>query len=113
LNGIDDGDGCPDTVPDALAAIERVPASALGVDAAKAKIKPAAAKALDDVAATLRKFPAVRVRVESRAGKGVNDDLARRRGDAVRWHLVDSGVAADRIDTVSLPADAKGARVEL
>jgi outer membrane protein OmpA-like peptidoglycan-associated protein len=82
-------------------------------DSAKPRLKPAAKKALDAVAATLRKFPGVRVRVDGRAGKGVKDDLARRRAEAVKWYLIDAGIAADRIDTDGVPADAGPARVEL
>jgi OOP family OmpA-OmpF porin len=113
-NGIDDADGCPDTLPPALVALDG-PADAVTFDNGKAKLKPAGGKALDNVIATLRAFPTVRLRIEGHAGKGVRADLARRRAEAVKWHLVDAGIAADRLETASLPApDAKAAaRIEL
>ena len=111
-NGYLDSDGCPDTIPPELAAIVG-PAPKIAYARAKAKLTAPAKKALDAVATSLRKFPDVRLRVVGHAGKGVSDDLARRRAEAVKWYLVDAGIATDRVDTSAEPTDADGARIEL
>ena len=116
MNGFQDADGCPDALPDALAQLVG-PDAKVAARVTFAKNKPKldkdAKKALDEVAATLRKQPDVRLRVIGYAGKGVTDDLARRRAEAIKWYLIDAGIAADRLDTAAAPADTGTARIEL
>jgi OOP family OmpA-OmpF porin len=111
-NGYQDQDGCPDEIPAPIAAMVG-PAPKLTFPRAKAKLTASAKNALDQIAATLLKFPDVRLRVVGHAGKGVSDDLARRRAEEVKWYLIDGGIATDRVDTSAQPADAGGARIEL
>jgi OOP family OmpA-OmpF porin len=112
-NGFQDADGCPDELPPALAAIADR-GEAISFPRTKAKLQQSGKKALDQVAAALRAFPDVRLRIVSHAGRGVKADLAQRRADAVKWYLIDAGIAADRIDASAVPADANGvARIEL
>ena len=115
-NGFQDADGCPDALPDALAQLVG-PDAKIAARITFAKNKPkldrGAKAALDEVAATLRKLPDVRLHIVGHAGKGVGDDLARRRAEAVKWQLVDAGIAEDRLDTSAAPADGGAARIEL
>jgi len=59
---------------------------------------------LDAVADVLRRYPALRVRVgghtDSVSSAAFNLRLSQRRADAVRDHLVGSGVEADRVEAV-------------
>jgi len=110
-NGFQDTDGCPDEIAPAVAALLG-PADAVTFDRNKSRLKPAAKKSLDAIASTLRKAK-VKIVIEGHAGKGVSDDLARRRAEAVKWYLIDAGLAADTIDTRAVPADAGPARIEL
>jgi outer membrane protein OmpA-like peptidoglycan-associated protein len=116
VNGYQDADGCADQLPDALAALV-APDAKLAAQITFAKNKPkldkGAKKALDEVAAALRKVPDVRLRVVGHAGTGVSDELAHRRAEAVKWYLIDAGLPADRLDTASAPADSGTARIEL
>ena len=115
INGFQDDDGCADALPAPLAAING-PAPKLTFPRGKAKLTPAAKKALDELAATLRKYRDERLGVVGRPIKGVSDNLARRRAEAVKWYLIDAGIAADRIDTSTVlvdPANSGGAAIEL
>ena len=60
---------------------------------------------LDAQAAWLTRYPGVRVRIEGNADergtREYNFALAARRAEAVRGYLVQRGVAAGRIDTIS------------
>jgi outer membrane protein OmpA-like peptidoglycan-associated protein len=101
-NGLADVDGCPDAIPDtvmrALAA-----ASAVKFERGRARVTADAKKALQPVLAVLQAQADLAISIagtpDSTPGGG-GDDLAKRRADAVKWHLVDQGIAEDRLDTV-------------
>jgi OOP family OmpA-OmpF porin len=113
-NGIDDDDGCPDALPAPIAAIEGP--LAVGFERGKARLTRADKRALDKVATALRGAPTIRVVVEGHAGAAANAALTRKRIDAIKWYLVDRGIAADRLDD-AFADDANGAhrpaRIEL
>lgn len=71
----------------------------------KSEIRADAAPVLAGQAAWLRRYPAVRVRIEGncdeRGTREYNFALGARRAEAVRSFLVDHGVAAGRISTIS------------
>jgi peptidoglycan-associated lipoprotein len=71
----------------------------------KSEIRPDAAPVLAAQAAWLRRYYAVRVRIEGncdeRGTREYNFALGARRAEAVRSFLVDHGVAAGRITTIS------------
>jgi hypothetical protein len=73
-------------------------------DFGKARIRPGSKKTLDKAATTLREYPSIRIRVEGhtddRGKRDKNMALSQKRADAVKWYLVDKGIAADRVDTV-------------
>lgn len=93
VNHWQDADGCPDELPAEIVA-------GLAVDVAfepnRARITPAAKKALAPTIAALRKYREVTLTITGH-GKG---DLGKRRAEGVKWFLVDQGVIADRIKTV-------------
>jgi len=98
-NGIGDADGCPDEIPEtvtrALAA-----ASAVTFERGRARVTPAAKKALAPVLAVLQAQSDVAISIAGTPDPaGGGDELAKRRADAVKWHLVDQGIAEDRLET--------------
>ncbi|WP_286712184.1 OmpA family protein, partial [Brevundimonas sp. UBA1471] len=68
-------------------------------------IRPEAYPRLNQQAAWLRQYPAVTIRIEGNADERgtaeYNLALGARRAEAVRAYLVQQGVAASRIDTIS------------
>jgi OOP family OmpA-OmpF porin len=108
FNGFEDGDGCMDELPKVLkqftGAIEGIT-----FEYSKARIRPSSTKVLDQAAAILAEYPDTRVRIEGHTdNKGVlekNYALSLKRAEAVKWYLVDKGVAAERIETVGVGPD--------
>lgn len=74
-------------------------------DADKSFIKPEFIPVVDEAAAMLKADPSLRMRIEghtdSTSGETHNDRLAQRRADAVANALMQRGISADRISTVS------------
>lgn len=113
-NGFDDDDGCPDELPKVLSSFTGV-IKGITFDTAKARIRPRSRKTLDKAAATLREYAGIRIRIEGhtddRGKRDKNLTLSQKRADAVKWYLVDKGIAPDRIDTVGhgpdVPVDPK------
>ncbi|MBP6835776.1 MAG: OmpA family protein [Kofleriaceae bacterium] len=115
VNGIDDGDGCPDSLPAKVVALEG-PMRGVTFPAGKARLAPAAVRALAAVAAVLRQHPGLRVRlagVVAAVDEAPARDLATRRAEAVKWALVDRGIAADRLETAGRAEPQGKDRVEL
>jgi OOP family OmpA-OmpF porin len=111
-NGIDDDDGCPDVVPaDVLATLGA--GAAVKFPAASAKLSAAAKKALEDVSVLLRERTALKIMIIGHPDKGAAEDVAKRRAEAVKWYLVDQGIAADQIATSVAVGVAKGPAIEL
>ncbi|MGN6104958.1 MAG: OmpA family protein, partial [Kofleriaceae bacterium] len=101
-NGFADADGCPDDVPDDVVRA-LAEAGALVFERGRARVTPSAQRALRDTLAVLARYPELRLAVIGRPDRDAGDatsDLARRRAEAVKWHLVDQGIPADRIETV-------------
>jgi OOP family OmpA-OmpF porin len=115
VNGYEDADGCPDTIPPELDAAFAA-ATAVRFDAGKARITEAAKLALERVIALLRAHPAMHVTLTVHADKADKaGELAKKRGDAVKWYMQDEGIAADQIAVVvvNMPAAPKGPTIEL
>jgi len=74
-------------------------------DLDKSDLKPEAAATLNQVVAHLKQFGGDKVRIEGNccdlASNAYNAKLGQRRADAVKNFLVENGVAADRVTTVS------------
>lgn len=118
VNGLDDADGCPDSLPeppladpagdpagapaDIPADVARVVAEAAAIrfEPRRARLTARAKATLEDVIAALRAHPGLRLTIIGRpATAGATAaDLARRRADAVKWFLIDEGIDPRRLD---------------
>ncbi len=95
-NGIDDGDGCPDTIPEEVTKALAVGAK-LRFERARARVTPAARTTLRPLYLMLLAHPDVKIRITAYPEKQGDEDLAKRRADAVKWWLVDQGITEGRI----------------
>jgi len=101
-NGYEDDDGCPDDVP---APIKRFSGTIDGIvfDLKKDTIKPSSRPILDEAVDVLKEFPEVRIKIVGHTDDigtpEFNQDLSRRRAEAVKKYLVDKGIDASRIET--------------
>jgi OmpA-OmpF porin, OOP family len=102
-NGWQDDDGCPDELPAKVAALAG-PITGVSFAAGKDTLTPAARRAIDQVAAVLREFPALRLEIsghtDDRGEPEALVDLSRRRAEAVKGQLVASGISPDRLTVV-------------
>jgi len=94
VNGFEDDDGCPDQVPDDVAAVL---ASTVRFEPGHARVTEAAGAGLRGVREMLERRAELRIEVVGHPERAGGEDLARRRADAVKWYLVDQGIAEDRI----------------
>jgi OOP family OmpA-OmpF porin len=113
-NGYQDADGCPDDVPPEITKTLAI-AGKIQFAPASARLNPQAQALMDRPHAMMRERGELRLVVIGHPPPGVVDaaatDLAKRRAEALKWHLVDQGLAQDRIVTVVGPPAA--APVEL
>lgn len=103
-NGYQDSDGCPDEIPQDLAALTGV-IKGIYFDLDKDTIKPKSHPALDRAVDVLSKYPAVRIEVAGHTDNTANPDyghnpmLSRRRAYSVKIYLVEHGIDEARIET--------------
>ena len=108
-NGYADTDGCPDAVPDAVLRVLGN-GGVVRFEPGRARVTTSAKRALRPVLALLEAEPALAIVVEGVPERAGGEDLAKRRAEAVKWYLVDQGLAEDRIDTT---VGAAGGRTPL
>jgi OOP family OmpA-OmpF porin len=127
-NGIVDDDGCKDELPPKVKAFEGT-LRGINFKPGKATILKSSRKTLARTLAIMREYPGLRVKIDGhtddRGARDKNLDLSRRRADAVKWYLIDLGIAEDRIETEGFGPDqpvadnkgpkgrAKNRRIEL
>ena len=98
-NGFEDDDGCADTVPvgitKTLAGTQKVT-----FEPNRARVTEKAKEALANVIALLNESPTIKIVVIGHPVKKGGEELARRRADAVKWHMIDEGmIAQERVET--------------
>ncbi|MCA9680314.1 MAG: OmpA family protein, partial [Myxococcales bacterium] len=108
FNGFEDGDGCLDDLPKVVKEYTGV-IEGITFAYSSARIQPKSKAVLDRAALILQDYPDLRVLVEGHTDdRGVYDKnvaLSLKRAEAVKWYLVDHGVAADRIETAGVGPD--------
>jgi outer membrane protein OmpA-like peptidoglycan-associated protein len=115
VNGYEDDDGCPDSVPAAITT---------ALDAARAarfepkhvRLTDAAATAFDPALEVLRTHPRLHVDIIAHAdADDAGSELATKRADAVKWHFIEQGVPADQLAIVvgAPQSGANAAPIEL
>ncbi len=98
-NGVEDEDGCPDTLPAELGKTLAA-ASKIVFEANRARVTDKSKQTLAQVIAMLGQFPTLKIVVIGHPAKAGSEDLARRRADAVKWHLIDDGmIAQERVES--------------
>jgi OOP family OmpA-OmpF porin len=112
VNGFEDDDGCPDELP---AEITAALATMVKFEPGRARVTDTAGAALGRLLALLQARPALRIAIVGHPERpdAAGDDLARRRAEAVKWYLVDQGIAGDRIATRVAPAKPPAVTFEL
>ena len=109
-NGFEDDDGCPDAIP---ASLTKALAAVVRFEPTRARLIDAAKTALAPVYDELRAHPKLRLVITGHPATAKDEDLAKRRAEAVKWYLVDQGIAADRLDTAVGGVAARGPAIEL
>jgi outer membrane protein OmpA-like peptidoglycan-associated protein len=109
VNGLDDGDGCPDKTLVEARENQIVLSQKVQFEFDKAVLRPATLPLLDDVARLLAAHPELRrVRIEghtdSQGKSDYNLDLSRRRAGAVKSYLVSKGLDEARLLTLGFGA---------
>lgn len=102
VNGFEDDDGCPDTLPEKVKKYSGVVAG-IEFDLAKATIRPTSRPTLDEAAGVLKEYPALRISItghtDDQGDRAKNVDLSKARAEAVKGYLVEQGIDAARIET--------------
>jgi OOP family OmpA-OmpF porin len=108
VNGFEDTDGCPDTLPDAVA---RFTGAIKGItfDTGKDTIKRTSIPVLDEAVKVLQDHPSLRIEIvghtDNEGKHESNMTLSAARAESVKSYLVGMGVAEDRVVTSGLGPD--------
>ncbi|TMQ27196.1 MAG: OmpA family protein [Deltaproteobacteria bacterium] len=94
VNGWQDADGCPDDLPAEVAAAL---ATVVPFEPGHARVTEPAGATLQALRRVLDGYPDLRIAIIGHPERPGDDDLAHRRAEAVKWYLVDQGIAEDRL----------------
>ena len=101
-NGFEDGDGCPDELPEEVAQFSGV-IQGIFFDTGKATIKPTSEAVLDNAAKVLADYPELRLEIaghtDDRGDHDKNVELSRQRAESVKAYLAGKGIGAERLST--------------
>jgi OOP family OmpA-OmpF porin len=109
-NGIADEDGCADEIPAAITTALAATNKAMKFDAGKPRLKTDTKAALDGAIAALLTARGLKIVVSAHPDAG-GAELAQKRADAVKFYLIEGGIAVANISTVV--ATNKGPVIEL
>jgi outer membrane protein OmpA-like peptidoglycan-associated protein len=102
VNGFEDEDGCPDTLPEKVKKYSGV-VPGIEFDLGRATIRPASKATLDDAAGVLKEYAALRISItghtDDSGDRTKNIDLSKARAEAVKAYFVAQGIDAARIET--------------
>lgn len=101
LNGYQDGDGCPDEVPERVLGFTDE-AGTVKFAFNSAEIDPASRSTLDEAAEILAAYPDIRIEVQGHTDaigpEEANQRISTERAESVRLYLIDKGVEPDRVE---------------
>lgn len=102
FNGFEDGDGCPDTVPDAVRSFTgRL--DGVNFELSRSTLTKASLPVLDEAVKVLSQYPTIRIEVsghtDNSGRREGNMRLSQARADAVKQYLVEHGIDEGRIVT--------------
>jgi len=102
VNGFEDNDGCPDTLPDKVKKYSGV-VPGIEFDLGKATIRPGSRPTLNEAASVLTEYSALRISITGHTDdigdRTKNLDLSKERADSVKTYLVGKGIDEKRIET--------------
>lgn len=102
-NGFEDGDGCPDALPDELAKFDGH-IEGITFETGKATIQRSSLPVLDEAVRVLSAYPSVRIEIAGHTDDvgepERNLELSRARANSVASYLEGMGIAAERMTTV-------------
>ncbi len=102
VNGFEDEDGCPDTLPEKVKKYSGV-VPGIEFDLGKATIRPTSRATLDEAAGVLEEYSALRITItghtDDQGDRAKNVDLSKARAEAVKTYFVTQGIDAARIET--------------
>ena len=102
MNGFEDEDGCPDTLPEKVKKYSGV-VPGIEFDLGKATIRSASRPTLDEAASVLTEYSALRILITGHTDdvgdRKKNVDLSKDRADAVKTYFVGKGIDEKRIET--------------
>ena len=104
-NGYQDDDGCPDDLPVDLTALS---GTLRGINFAfmSATITAGSRPALDRAVAVMLTYPSIRIEIQGHTDDEgdatLNQEISRRRAEAVRQYMIRGGVPAERLRAVGL-----------
>jgi OOP family OmpA-OmpF porin len=101
-NGYEDGDGCPDEIPEKVRKFTGV-VEGIEFDTGKDTIRPVSMRTLDAAVGVLKEYPALRVEIsghtDTDGNRDFNLDLSKRRADSVKAYFVAREITDSRIVT--------------
>jgi OOP family OmpA-OmpF porin len=101
-NGFEDGDGCPDELPEAVKAFTGV-IEGIQFDTGKDTIRSGSNSTLDAAVKVLKEYPDLKVSIvghtDAQGAHAFNLGLSERRANAVKSYLVSRGIDAARIES--------------
>lgn len=108
VNGFEDGDGCPDTLPEKVKKYSGV-VPGIEFDLGRATIRPTSRATLDEAAGVLKEYAALRISItghtDDSGERTKNVELSKQRAESVKAYLVQQGTDESRIETFGAGPD--------